>query len=194
VIQLNRELAATITLVNKMIKRKSILLRFGLVLLFCLTGLQPSVSAQSQTASRQIEREQQNKALVRRWIDEGFNKKDLRVVDEIFAETLSINGAVIGRENLRQSMKLRFAAFPDLHVTIEEIIGEGDKVGIWYTARGTHKGEFGGISPTGRQVNWFGFDLLRFEGSKIAQARFIDDSLGLMRQLGATLSPPPTQK
>jgi predicted ester cyclase len=177
-----------------MTKRKSILLRTGLVLLVCLSGLQPVVSAQSQTSSRQIEREQQNKVLVRRWIEEGFNNKDLKVVDEIFAETFSINGAVIGRENLRQSMKLRFTAFPDLHVTIEEIIGEGDKIGIWYTARGTHKGEFAGISPTGRQVNWFGFDLLRVEGGKIAQGRFIDDSLGLMRQLGATLSPPATQE
>lgn len=169
-------------------------IRPALALIICLTGLQPAVRAQSQMASRQKEMEQQNKALVRRWIEEGFNRKDLRVVDEIFAETLSINGTVIGRENLRQSMRLRFNAFPDLRVTIEEIIAEGDKVGIWYTARGTHKGDFGGISPTGRQVNWFGFDLLRVESGKIAQGRFIDDSLGLMRQLGATLSPPRTQK
>jgi predicted ester cyclase len=176
-----------------MIKRKSTLFRLGLILFVCFNGLLSVVSAQSQKAPRQIEIEQ-NKAVVRRWIEEGFNKRDLKVVDEIFVESLAVNGAVIGRENLKQSMRRRFTAFPDLHVTIEEIISEGDKVGIWYTAQGTHKGEFEGISPTGRRVSWFGFDLLRVDGGKIAQGRFIDDSLGLMRQLGATLSPPPTQK
>jgi predicted ester cyclase len=176
-----------------MIKRKPTLLQLGVVLLICFNGLQSVGSAQSQKAPSQIEMEQ-NKALVRRWMEEGFNKRNLKVVDEIFVETFSINGVVISRENLKQSMRRRFTAFPDLHVTIEEIIGEGDKVGIWYTAQGTHRGEFEGISPTGRQVSWFGFDLLRVEGRKIAQGRFIDDSLGLMRRLGATLSPPPTQK
>jgi predicted ester cyclase len=176
-----------------MIKRKLMLLQLGLVLLTCFNGLQSVVGAQSQKVPRQIEMEQ-NKALVRRWIEEGFNKRDLKVVDEIFVETLPINGVMIGRENLKQSMRRRFTAFPDLHVTIEEIIGEGEKVGIWYTAQGTHKGEFEGISPIGRQVSWFGFDLLRVKGGKIAEGRFIDDSLGLMRQLGATLSPPPARR
>lgn len=176
-----------------MIKRKLMLLQLGLVLLTCLNGLHSVVGAQSKNAPRQIEVEQ-NKQLVRRWIEEGFNNRDLKVVDEIFAETLSINGVMIGRENLKQSMKRRFTAFPNLHVTIEEIIGEGDKVGIWYTAQGTHRGEFEGIFPTGRQVSWFGFDLLRVKGRKIAEGRFIDDSLGLMRQLGARLLPPPTRK
>ena len=176
-----------------MIKRRPVLLQLGLALLIGFNGLQSVVSAQTQKAPRQIEMEQ-NKALVQRWIEEGFNKRNLKVVDEIFVEALAINGVVIGREKLKQSIRRRFTAFPDLHVTIEEIIGEGDKVGIWYTARGTHRGEFEGISPTSRQVSWFGYDLLRVEGGKIAQGRFIDDSLGLLRQLGATLSAPPTQK
>jgi len=174
-------------------KRKPTFLRLGLVLLICLNGLSSLGSAQSQKAPRLIEIEQ-NKALVRRWIEEGFNKRDLKVVDEIFVESLAINGIVIGRENLKQDMRRRLTAFPDLYVTIDEIIGEGNKVGIWYTVKGTHGGEFEGIPPTGKPVNWFGFDLLRIEGGKIAQGRFVDDMLGLMRQLGATLSPPPTQK
>jgi steroid delta-isomerase-like uncharacterized protein len=173
-------------------KRNSIF-RLVVLLLVCSNGLLYEVSAQSQKAPSQIEIEQ-NKALVRRWIEEGFNKRDLRVVDEIFVENFAVSGAVIGRENLKQSMRRRFTAFPNLHVTIEEILGEGDKVGIWYTAQGTHRGEFEGISATGRRVSWFGFDLLRVDGGKIAQGRFIDDSLGLMRQLGATLAPPSIQE
>jgi predicted ester cyclase len=152
-----------------MIKRKPMLLRLGLALLICFNGLQSVGSAQSQKAPRQIEIEQ-NKALVRRWIEQGFNNRDLKVVDEIFVETLAINGVVIGRENLKQSMRRRFTAFPDLHVTIEEIIGDGNKVGIWYTVQGTHGGEFEGISPTGKSVNWFGFDLLRVEGARSLKA------------------------
>lgn len=144
-------------------------------------------NARSQKTPSQIQIEQ-NKALVRRWIDEGFNKSDVKVVDEIFVERPAINGVLIRREDLKQSMRRRFRAFPDLRVRIEEIIGEDDKVGIWYTARGTHRGEFEGILPTGRQVTWSGFDLLRVEGGKISQGRFIDDSLGLMRQLGAMIS------
>jgi steroid delta-isomerase-like uncharacterized protein len=176
-----------------MIKRKPMLLQLGLGLFICFNGLQPVVRAQPEKPPRQVGIEQ-NKALVRRWIEEGFNKRDLKVLDEIFVETLAINGIMIGREGLKQSMGRRFTAFPDLRVTVEEIIGEGDKVGIWYTAHGTHKGEFEGIPPTNRQVSWFGFDLLRVKSGKIVQGRFIDDSLGLMRQLGATLSPPSTQK
>ena len=169
------------------------LLWLGLALLICVEGSPSTINAQTKKAPSQIQLER-NKALVRRWIEEGFNKRDVRVVDDIFVETLTINGVLIGRENLKKSMRRRFTAFPDLHVTIEEIIGEGDKVGIWYTAKGTHKGEFEGVPATGKQVNWFGFDLLRIRGGKISRARFIDDSLGLMRQLGATLSPPPTEK
>ena len=173
----------------KMIKANPMLVQFGLTLFICFIGLQSVCNAQAQNAPGQIEVER-NKALVRRWIEEGFNKRDLKVVDEIFVETLAINGVVIGRENLKQNMRRRFTAFPDLHVRIEEIIVEGDKIGIWYTALGTHNGEFEGVPATGREVSWFGFDLLRVEGGRIAQGRFIDDSLGLMRQLGATLLPP----
>jgi predicted ester cyclase len=174
-------------------KKRILIFRLGLALLICFTGLQAIGNSQSQDPSRNSEIEQ-NKALVQRWIEEGFNNRDLRVVDEIFVESFAINGAMVSRENLKQSMSRRFIAFPDLHVTIEEIMAEGDKVGIWYTVQATHRGEFEGISPTGRPVKWFGFDLLHLQRGKITQARFIDDSLGLMRQLGATLSPPSMRK
>ena len=137
---------------------------------------------------------EQNKVLVRRWIEEGINKRDLKVVDHLFVEDSSVNGRKVGREGLKQSMSRRFTAFPDLHVTITELLAEGDKVVIWYTAQGTQRGEFEGVRPTGKLVNWFGSDLLRIEGAHIVDGRFLDDSPGLMRQLGATLSPAPVQK
>lgn len=67
-------------------------------------------------------------------------------------------------------MNQRLAAFPDLQVTITDILAEGDKVVIWYAARGTHRGEFEGIAPTGRRVNWIGSDLLRIEGADRGRA------------------------
>jgi predicted ester cyclase len=73
-------------------------------------------------------------------------------------------------------------------------MAERDKVGLWYTAQGTQTGEFEGIRATGKKVNWFGSDLLRVEGGRIAEGWFVDDSLGLLRQLGVTFSSSPTGK
>jgi steroid delta-isomerase-like uncharacterized protein len=136
---------------------------------------------------------EQNKALVRRWIEEGFNKRDVKIADDLFVQDFIVNGQKIGREGLKQSMTRHLSAFPDLRVAINEIIAEGGKVVIWYTVQGTQKGEFDGVPPTGKQVNWVGADLFRIEGGKIVEARFVDDSLGRLRQLGATVSPPPSQ-
>jgi len=127
----------------------------------------------------------ENKALVRRWIEEGFNRQNLAVVDELIAEQFSVNGQTIGRDGLRMSMSRHLMGFPDLRVTIDDILAEGSKVGVWYTAEGTHRGEFEGIPATGKRVKWSGFDLLTVEHGKITQARFISDLFGLMTQLGA---------
>lgn len=169
-----------------MMRPKVMFLGLGLTILICIVASQ-SMGAKSQQRNGGISLEQ-NKALVRRWIEEGFNKRNLKVVDEIFVEDFVVNGQRIGRAGLKQSMSRHFTAFPDLQVTITEILAEGDKVVIWYTVQGTQRGEFEGIRPTGRQVNWFGSDLLRVEGGKIVEGRFLYDSLGLLRQLGATLS------
>jgi steroid delta-isomerase-like uncharacterized protein len=131
-----------------------------------------------------------NKALVRRWIEEGFNERSLAVVDEIFAERFAVNGSVVGREGLKQSMSRHVAAFPDLHVVIDEIVAEDGKVGLWYTVEGTHRGEFEGIKPTGKRVKWSGVDLMSIESGRISEGRFVSDLMGLLRQLGATLAPP----
>jgi steroid delta-isomerase-like uncharacterized protein len=165
--------------------RTSISLRAGLVILIGLGAVQSGV-AQSQQGpgGSSLER---NKALVRRWIGEGFNRRDLKVVDDLFVEDFVVNGARIGRTGLKQSMSQYLTTFPDLTVVIDKIVAEGDEVGIWYTARGTQRGEFRGVPPTGKQVSWVGVDLLRVERGKIVEGRFVDDALGLMQQLGAAL-------
>jgi steroid delta-isomerase-like uncharacterized protein len=134
--------------------------------------------------------EESNKALVRRWIEEGFNQHNVAVVDELFAERFAVNGQVVGREGLKQNMTRHLSGFPDLHVTIDDMLAEGEKVGMWYTVEGTHGGEFEGIPPTGNHAKWTGFDLFRIEQGKIASARFVSDFHGLLTQLGATVSLP----
>jgi predicted ester cyclase len=151
----------------------------------------PAVQSRQGDGQTDLER---NRALVRRWIEEGFNRKDLTVVEEVFIEDFRVNRSPIGHGGLKQSMRRRFTAFPDLHVSIVEIMAERDKVGLWYTAQGTQTGEFEGIRATGKKVNWFGSDLLRVEGGRIAEGWFVDDSLGLLRQLGVTFSSSPTGK
>jgi steroid delta-isomerase-like uncharacterized protein len=131
-----------------------------------------------------------NKALVRRWIEEGFNGRSPAAVDEIIAERFAVNGNVVGREGLKQSMSRHLAAFPDLRVSVDDMVAEGSKVGLWYTVEGTHRGEFEAIPPTGKRVKWSGVDLFTIENGRIAEARFISDLIGLLRQLGATVSPP----
>jgi predicted ester cyclase len=126
-----------------------------------------------------------HKAIARRWIEDGFNRGNLDVVAEIFADGVIVNGQRVGRQGLRDGMSARFAAFPDLQVDLTATVAEADEVAIWYTARGTHRGDFGAVRATGKSATWTGSDLLRFDGNTIVEARFLDDSLGLMRQLGA---------
>jgi len=175
----------------KLRKRKVLRIALGLVL--CFNGYRVAGGAQPDRAQLDVGGAR-NTALVRRWIDEGFNKRNIEVVDEIFAEKVTINAQQLNRDDLKRNMRRRLNAFPDLHVTIDEVVAEGKMVGIWYTAKGTHRGEFEGIAATGRQVTWSGVDLLRIQDGKIAEGRFVDDSLGLMQQLGAKITLAPAQR
>lgn len=81
------------------------------------------------------------------------------------------------------------AAFPDLHVTVEDMVAEGDKVVARVTMSGTHKGEFMGIAPTGKQITVGIIEILRIAGGKVVEHWNVVDSLGMMQQLGAVPAP-----
>jgi steroid delta-isomerase-like uncharacterized protein len=154
----------------------------------CAIGFQSIAATPEQIGA--TTRQEENKALVRRWIEEGFNKKDLAVVDKLFAPEVVVNGQRVDRTGIKQSMRRFITAFPNLRVTITDVVAEADKIGIWYTVQGNQTGEFEGIRATGKQVRWSGADLFRVEKDGIVECRFVDDSLGLLRQLGATASVP----
>ncbi len=133
---------------------------------------------------------EENKAVVRRAFD-AVSKGDLVVTDEITAsdfvrhDLASTFEEVRGVEAVRQFIVALRAAFPDLQLTVEDIIAEGDKVIVRFTGRGTQRGAFLGISPTGKAVTWAGINIYRVAGGKIAETWQLSDTLGLLRQLGA---------
>jgi steroid delta-isomerase-like uncharacterized protein len=89
-----------------------------------------------------------------------------------------------GKEGFRQMMGMFFAAFPDMHVEVVDIIAEGDKVASRGTMRGTHRGEFMGISATGKPIEIGYIDVWRFENGKGVENWVQMDMLGLLHQLG----------
>jgi len=130
-----------------------------------------------------------NKALVRRVYEEGLNRGNLAVLDELLGEDLVDHSLFPGRETGRESFKRRFTlvrtAFPDATMTVEDAMADGDKVICRWTLRGTHAGPFGSVPPTGRSVVVTGINITRIAGGKIVEHWANFDHLGLLQQLGA---------
>jgi steroid delta-isomerase-like uncharacterized protein len=85
-------------------------------------------------------------------------------------------------------------AFPDMSMSIEELIAKGDKVVLRYVCKGTHTGEFEGIAATGKQVEYGGIVIFRIENGKIIEAREDNDFWGITQQLGMELKPKEIKK
>jgi len=131
----------------------------------------------------------ENKALVRRLFEELWSKGNLIVADELFAANYlhhdpSTPDLGRGPEGEKKRATLYRNAFPDLRVTIDDLIVEGDTVVTRWTARATHKGELRGIAPTGRQITVTGISIARISGGKFVEGWVNWDALGLMQQLG----------
>ena len=130
-----------------------------------------------------------NKATIRRFYDEVWNKGNLAMVDELNAPNFVEHNPPIGfpasAEGIKQFAGAVRQAFPDLRLVPDDIIAEGDTVVARWTARGTHTKEFLGIAPTGKQVSVTGIDIARMSGNKIAEHWGQWDTMGMMQQLGA---------
>ena len=133
-----------------------------------------------------------NKTIVRRSFEELFNRQNVAVVDELMSGDFIHHGP--GTRVLRGSdfldqirSRIIFLAFPDLHFTIEDMIAEGEKVVTRWTIRGTHRGEFMRLPPTGHQVTWSGINITRVVGGKMVEDWVEQDTPGLMQQLAGAL-------
>lgn len=133
---------------------------------------------------------EKNKEIARRAMVEIFNQGRLEVVDELVSagyvgHDTAMPESVLGPEGMKQSAAGYRSAFPDMKITIDEQIAEGDSVVTRWTARGTHDGELFGISPTGREATVTGITINRIADGKLVEARTNWDTLGLLQQLGA---------
>ncbi len=135
---------------------------------------------------------EENKALVRRFVEEFWNEGNMATADELMAVDAEIHmptGEVVNLDGLKSFASTFRGAFPDWHSTFEELIAEGDRVAERWTGRGSHQGELQGIPPTGKRVEVPGSVFYRIVGGKIVEFRGQLDMMGLMQQLGVIPSP-----
>jgi steroid delta-isomerase-like uncharacterized protein len=129
----------------------------------------------------------QSKTLTRRIFEEMQSQGNLAIADDIFASDFVNHtpfGDMVGPEGAKQFVTKLRTGFPDLQVTIEEQIAEGDKVATHWTARGTHQNEFQGIPATGKQMEIRGIVISQIADGKIVEQWGNPDVLALMQQLG----------
>lgn len=127
-------------------------------------------------------------SLVRRLHREVLATRDLAVVDAFFAPDFVSHtnppGFPKGVEGVRRFFAMFRDAIPDVEVTIDELIVDGDRAAVATTIRGTHTGEMLGLPATGRRVEVVGVDMVRVRDGRIVEHRGLTDTVGLMRQLG----------
>jgi len=129
-----------------------------------------------------------NKALYRRFIEEVFNQGRLEKVGELLSPDYVFHdappGMPTGPDGVRQTLTMFRAAFPDLNITFEDQVAEGDKVCSRTVMHGTHKGGIFGIAPTGRAVAMGGMTMVSIADGRVRESWVKNDVLGLMNQLG----------
>ncbi len=129
----------------------------------------------------------------RRITEEGFNEGQLELADQLIspqainhdpAEPVRMRG-LRGPEVFKQTVRAYRSAFPDVRITVDDVIAEGDRVVLRWHCEGTHRGELEGLAPTGAHGSVTGISIDRWEDGKVVESWSEWDNLGLARQLGA---------
>jgi steroid delta-isomerase-like uncharacterized protein len=135
---------------------------------------------------------EENKAIVRRFFEEGPSKGNLSIADKLLSPDFTMHvplPASPGIDGINEVITTCRAAFEHLNVTIEDIIAEGNNVVARFTARGIHKGNFMGLPATGKPITMTGIEIFRVKDGKITELWGEVNLLGLMQQLGIIPSP-----
>jgi steroid delta-isomerase-like uncharacterized protein len=135
--------------------------------------------------------EERNKAAFSRFHD-AVNSGDMAVISKMIDELVEADAIirtpvpldVTGAKALKHVWAVLLEAFPDLHLTVEDMIAEGDKVVVRNTVTGTHRGEYMGRPPTGKSVTYNEIFIFRFVDGRIAETWGVVDVLSQMKQLG----------
>jgi steroid delta-isomerase-like uncharacterized protein len=130
---------------------------------------------------------QDNPAIVKKFIDEVLNHKKIEMTSDFFwedmVEQVPFPGQKPGISGLKEVLLGMWAAFPDMHWSVQEQISQDDRVMTRFEWTGTHQDSFLGIAATGRKVMVWGVVIDRLDRGKIRETRLIMDTLGLMGQL-----------
>jgi predicted ester cyclase len=133
---------------------------------------------------------EQNKAAVRRFVDEVLSGHDLSVLESILRDDYvdhdpgNIQGEEAGIEGAKQDVTAFVTGLPDMRVTIGDLIGEGDYVTVRGVLEGTHQGELFGIPATGKPIRVSAMQMFRLDNGRIAEAWLELDRVGMLQQLG----------
>jgi predicted ester cyclase len=132
---------------------------------------------------------EENKKLVRRWFEEVWNQQSENAIDEMFAQGGKAygfpdpNSVLVGPENFKSVHRLFLGAFPDLRITVREIVAEGDRVAVAWTATMTHLGDHLGFAPTTKQETLDGSSFLTVSGSQIQEGTNYMEMQALIHRL-----------
>jgi steroid delta-isomerase-like uncharacterized protein len=129
-----------------------------------------------------------NKEMAQRWYSEVMSEGKTEVIDELCAPDFVTHDPLPGTSadlaGLKDFVAQIRAAFPDMQMTAEDMIAEGDRLAIRSTMRGTHEGDFMGIPGSGKKVEVSNYDFVRFENDQAAEHWGVIDSAALMEQIG----------
>ena len=131
---------------------------------------------------------EENKAIVRRMTEEFYNQGNVESAERFFAATYvhhdPASPHMRDRDGLKQGLRAFLTGCPDLHITIDQLLAEGDMVTKRWTYHATHTSDLSGLPPTGKRITMSGLELFRLEGGKIVECWLGYDNLSLLQQLG----------
>jgi predicted ester cyclase len=137
--------------------------------------------------------QQEDVAVFRRVIEQGFGEGRLDVIDDLlgpnFVEHQGDGEQSAGPERLKQAITILREAFPDLRATVEDAVGEGEKIAFRVRFEGTNSGDLLGQRATGQTARWEAMDICRFDAGRMVEHWGVVDRFGVMEQLGALPAP-----
>ena len=141
---------------------------------------------------------EENKANIRRMTEEFYNQGNVESADHFFADTYvhhdPASPQVRDRDGLKEVLRAFLTGCPDLHITIDQLLAEGDTVAKRWTYHATQTGDLAGLPPTGKRITMSGLELFRLTGGRIVECWLGYDNLSLMQQLGVIPTPEQAQQ